>query len=113
MTQPARSVDAVMVSVRRCVDDAWPGLVECSLVDTSGREWLFIEKAPVVTGHASLGNDDSYPQPGIIACLILAIRSEASGPRVATISTERPWDVESTTGHKEFQVLYEQLTKVT
>jgi hypothetical protein len=93
----------VRVQVTRIVDDAFPGFVECALVDVHGRRWLFREKGPVVTNDY-LTASDAYPQPGVIACQVVA---RAGG--VVRIDTIRPWHVESAEGETQFEVAEELL----
>jgi hypothetical protein len=104
-------LDAVKVVIRKYVDDAQPGFVECCLVDASGREWLFIEKVPVVT-ESNLDGDSAYPQPGCIACVVVARRRDETGREIASVSTETPWDVAATTGETSFEVLADQLATI-
>lgn len=95
---------AVKVSIRRYVDDSQPGWVECVLVDAQDREWLIIEKVPIVTSE-NLSPTSSYPQPGIIACQILERHPES-----VTIDIAVPWQVESVSGQTQFDVFPNQLT---
>ena len=104
-------LDAVKVVIRKHVDDAQPGFVECCLVDASGREWLFVEKVPVVTG-SNLDGNSTYPQPGYIACVVVARRRDETGRKVATVNTETPWGVAATTGETSFEVLVDQLATI-
>ena len=57
--------------IRRYVDDDQPGWVECAFTDAHGREWLFIEKVPVVTVEF-LNTASGYPRAGVIACEVIA-----------------------------------------
>ncbi len=88
----------VRVQIVRFVDDAFPGFVECELVDAHDRRWLFVDKGPVVTTEF-LTAHDSYPQPGIIACEVID-----RADRIVHIDTSRPWSVESTEGQTRFEV---------
>ena len=105
------SVKAVRVVIRKYVDPAAPGWVECILVDAAGREVRFVEKVPVVTND-DLGPDSPYPQAGVIACEVLGTRLDAEGRDLATISTVKPWGVESAGGETEFEVPCEQLLEI-
>jgi hypothetical protein len=102
---------AVRVVIRKYVDPANPGWVECTLLDAAGREVRFVEKVPVVT-EADLGPDSPYPQTGVIACEVLETRQDAEGRELATISTVKPWGVESAEGETEFEVPCEQLLDI-
>src|SRR5262245_26060575 len=102
---------AVRVVIRKYVDPAVPGWVECTLVDAAGREVRFVEKVPVVT-EADLAPHSAYPQTGVIACEVLRTRQDAEGRELATISTVKPWGVESAEGQTEFEVSCEQLLEI-
>jgi hypothetical protein len=99
----------IAIEIRRYVDDSQPGWVECGLTDAGGREWLFIEKIPVVTAE-DLGISSRYPQPGVIACQVIERRQD-DGREVVVIDTELPWHVEATTGDTRFEVRPEQLVE--
>lgn len=101
---------AVRVDIVRSVDDHQPGWVECALTDARGQRWCFREKVPVVsTQHLSA--ESPYPQPGVIACLILD-RQRLDGHSVVTIDTSRPWSVTATTGETQFVVRSEQVIEI-
>jgi hypothetical protein len=72
---------AVRVVIRKYVDPAAPGWVPAS----------------------------PYPQAGVIACEVLETRQDAEGRDLATMSTVKPWGVESAEGRAEFEVFSEQL----
>ena len=95
-------MQGVRIEVLKLVDTDSPGWVECSLVDASGTEYRFVEKAPVV-----LVNHESHlaflPRPGILACEI--IRGDEG--EVVTIRT----DVADKSGGDVFQVLVSQLSE--
>jgi hypothetical protein len=94
----------VRIEIRRYVDAAQPGWVECSLTDAKGKEWLFIEKVPVVTTE-DLDTASRYPCPGVIACEVLERRDKG----VVVISTVRPWHIKATGSETQFEVRQEQL----
>ena len=102
---------AVRVVIRQYVDDAFPGWVECALVEASGREVRFVEKVPVVTA-SNLVSDSSYPESGVIACEVLKGGQDSAGRDLATISTGQPWGVESVDGQTTFEVFYDQLVEI-
>lgn len=81
-----------------------PGLVECLLVDALGESHSFIEKTAVIS-NSNLGPDSSYPQPGIIACEIVAVGKSDMGVELAEVDSAMPWSIESTEGATEFTVL--------
>jgi hypothetical protein len=101
---------AVRVQIMRITDFEWqPGWVECSLIDANGREHLFEEKIPMVT-EASLTPSSEFPQPGVIACLVVGQRIDADGREIVEIDTREPWATESTAGETRFQVTPDQLS---
>ncbi len=98
----------VCVVIRRYVDDNQPGWVECCLTDAYGREWLFIEKVPLVTVE-NLDSASIYPRPGVIACQVIDRRVGTDEREVIVIDTKEPWLMEATTGDTRFEVRPEQL----
>jgi hypothetical protein len=101
----------VKVEISRYLDASFPGWVECTLVDALGVEHIFVEKVPVVT-EAHLDGGISYPQPGVIACVVLERSERNDGRQLVHIDTRRPWDVESTAGKSRFEVFPEQLREI-
>ena len=97
----------VCVDIVRYVDDSQPGWVEARLRDVSGRDWVFVEKVPVLT-ETSLSAGSDYPQPGVIACEVVGSWLDESGREVHAIDTARPWGVEAQ-GVSRFEVWAEQL----
>jgi hypothetical protein len=91
-------VPAIQIEIVRFVDDGVPGWVEFHLTDANGRLWTFIEKVPVIS-QVELDAQSVYPQPGFIACEILAKNAD-----VVTVDTQRPWGIESTDGQTQFDV---------
>jgi hypothetical protein len=101
----------IRVLIRRYVDSASPGWVDCAFVDAFGREVRFVEKVPVVTA-ANPKSEGPYPQPGVIACQVLKNSQDSAGRSLATISTEKPWGVESVEGQTMFEVFSDQLVEI-
>ena len=101
----------VSVEISRYVDDSQPGWVECRLADALGDEHLFVEKVPVVT-KAHLAAASSYPQAGVIACIVLARSEHNDGRQLVHIDTQTPWGIESTAGRDQFDAFAEQLRKL-
>jgi hypothetical protein len=103
---------AVKIEITRYVEDtSYPGWVECRLLDAWGKEWLFFEKAPVVT-EVDLDPKGSFPQPGVIACEIVERRCDSSGRDIVCINTGMPWGVETSEGQSRFEVLSEQVIEI-
>jgi len=84
--------------------------VECTLVDAYGYDHVFVEKVPVVT-KARLDSASSYPQSGVITCVVLdlGISQSDDGRRLVHIDTQTPWSVQSLAGRSRFDVFPEQL----
>jgi len=57
---------------------------------------VFVEKVPVAT-KAHLDSASSYPQSGVIACVVLdlGISQSDDGRQLAHIDTQTPWGVQS------------------
>jgi hypothetical protein len=96
-------MQGVRIEVLKLVRADSPGWVECSLVDSAGTEWRFVEKVPVVL-HDHESHLAFLPRPGVLACAV-TLREEGE---VATIETH----VESTNGRTVFQVLATQLVEI-
>jgi hypothetical protein len=98
---------AIKVGITRFVDDHQPGFVECSLIDAHGKEHLFIEKVPVVALD-DLDANSVYPAAGVIGCEVLESTADTTTD-IITVSTERPWWIESTEGLLVFDLWSTQL----
>ena len=103
-----RRMQNVKITISRYVDDSFPGVVECRLIDALGREHVFVEKLPIVT-VADVDAASSYPQPGVIRCVVLGAAETDDGRRLVHIDTAEPDGVESSAGVSRFDVLPEQL----
>jgi hypothetical protein len=97
----------VRIKISRYVETAFPGWVECSLIDAVGQEHLFVEKLPVVT-DADLDDASSFPCAGVFACVQIR-RFQRDGRQIVSIDTQSPWGIEATTGKTQFDVWAEQL----
>lgn len=102
---------ALPVTIERFVDDEFPGVVECVLVDSDDCAHRFVEKTPVVSAVA-LSFDSIFPQPGYIACLIQDEWTDERGRQLVRVDTVKPWGIESTAGQTTFTVLREQIAHV-
>jgi hypothetical protein len=104
-------MDVVDVSITEYVSDDHPGWVRCVLTDVAGRQWQFVEKAPVVS-RVDLTRQSAYPQSGEIACRVLSRSADHAGRPTARIDTTDPWGVESVEGSTVFEVFVDQLREV-
>jgi len=100
---------SVCVEITRWLEDYQPGIVECRLVDASDREWLFIEKVPVVTKDVSVSASSLYPMKGLIACRVIAYVEDLNRRRTVRITTEDPCHVATVDGQNVFEVRPEQI----
>jgi hypothetical protein len=98
----------LLVQIDRFVDEHQPGFVECSLIDSSGKTHLFLEKVSVVTS-SDLWSGSQYPQPGVIACQVERKLQGPEGETLVQVNTELPWHVESTAGETWFIVRASQV----
>jgi hypothetical protein len=99
---------SLVVQIERFVDEHFPGFVGCVLTDADGVRHEFIEKGPVVSMN-DMRSGSVYPQPGRIACVIEDKWVDDLGRRLARVSTEKPWSVESVEGRTTFTVLEKQI----
>jgi hypothetical protein len=76
--------------------------------DAHGREWVIVEKAPVISTEA-LGAASSYPRPGIVDCEVIARNEGAVGQDVVVVDIALRWGIEATTGETRFEVRSDQL----
>lgn len=104
-------MDAVSVTIRRVVDDSFPGFVECVLVDADGHGHRFVDKAPVLGGPSDLSVDNVFPQPGHIACVVQEEWTDESERKRVRVDTVEPWGIASTAGETCFTVFHDQLIR--
>jgi hypothetical protein len=97
------------VQIVRCVDDSYPGWVDCKFVDAAGRLHTLRDKIPIFATD-DLDTDSPYPQPGTAACSVLERWIDEQGRELIRISTVHPSGFESLEGLTEFVVQSTQLT---
>ena len=100
---------AIKILITSFIDDHQPGFVECKFYDAFGNQHIVQDKVPIVTDKYLDANSD-YPQDGIIACEIIKQRQDTNGRVIFTVSTTKPWAVDTIEGLTEFDLLEEQLT---
>ena len=107
-----RAYNSILMQLRvqivRYVEDYFPGIVECELLDAAGSVHTFIEKGPVVSDKWP-GPEDKYPMSGIIRCEILERWHDPEGRDLVRVTTEQPDYVETKNGMMEFVVLSSQV----
>jgi hypothetical protein len=85
-----------------------PGLVEVSLTDARGKQWRFIDKAPIFSCDV-FSAETAYPIDILIGCEELLRHVSPDGHDIVTVSTARPWGLETDDGVSEFEVSRDQL----
>ncbi len=101
---------AIRIKITSFISDDQPGFVECKFNDAWNKEHTVQDKVPIVTEKYLDANSD-YPQDGVIACEIIAKWKDKDERTIYSVTTEKPWAVETIDGLKEFDILEEQLTK--
>lgn len=74
-----------------------------------GMSHVFVEKVSVVKTEAHLDTVSSYPQSGVIACVVLGSSESDDGRQLVHIDMQTPWGVQSLAGRSRFDVFPEQL----
>ena len=95
-------MNLVSVQIVECLSNEPPGFVAAQLADAYGEKHTFYDKAPVF-GCDPFDDDFALPVAGWLGCEVVE-RFREAGRDLATIDTERPWDIESTKGHYRFVV---------
>ncbi len=98
----------VSVQIVEFLSSDQPGFVAATLTDIDGVVHTFHDKVPIFT-IAAIDADTQLPVPGWLDCTVLEA-FERDGRELVRIDTEKPFDVESTTGSYRFLVAAENLT---
>lgn len=101
----------VRAKISRHVDDAFPGWVECVLVDAFGHKHVFVEKIPAVLADPAV-LAMGLPQPVVLACLEIGRSKQKDGSELVHIDTYTLFGFESKAGIAQFDVLSEQLCEL-
>jgi hypothetical protein len=101
-------VKALKIKITSFISDDQPGFVECKFTDAWSKEHTVEDKVPVAT-EQDLDADSDYPQDGFIACEVLNEWRDHDGRKIFTVTTERPWAVDTIDGLTEFDLTEEQL----
>jgi len=107
---PKLSMPMLLLNVVRFVEEHQPNIVECELIDASGRSHLFIEKSAIVS-DTEFWPTSAYPCPGSVACEVEEELQDPTGNLLLRVNTARPWSVESTMGETVFVVKASQVTR--
>lgn len=100
---------AIKILVTSFIDDHQPGFVECKFYDALHNEHIVHDKVPIVSAK-DLDATSKYPQDGIIVCEIIKQREDSNGKTIFTVTTAKPWGVDTIEGLTEFDLFEEQLT---
>lgn len=95
-------------AVRWVDDEPQPGLVEVVFTDADGHRRSLVDKVTVFDDADRISPHSPFPVPVDVRCEVISDAGE-SGTQVVTISTARPWGLETPDGHSEFRVLPQQL----
>jgi hypothetical protein len=68
----------------RWVSDEFPGWVEASFTDATGKAWTLVDKSSIFTAEP-VSADSTLPRPGVIRCVVVGKRSDSSGRRVIRV----------------------------
>ncbi len=102
---------AIKIQIISFISDDQPGFVECAFTDAWEYEHKVQEKTPIVT-KKYLDAFSEYPQDGFIACEITKNWIDKNERVIFTVTTEKPWAVETIDGLTEFDILEEQLIDI-
>ena len=98
----------VQVTATHCVSDGhYPDWLRLRLIDAHGREWLILEKVPVVTLE-DLDENSVYPRTIVLACQEVSRRASA-GRELVLIDLNIPWGIQTTDGTTCIEVFTDQL----
>jgi hypothetical protein len=102
------NMPSIKVRIDKFISNDQPGFVECSFTDAWGKQHIVHEKVPVVT-IKNLNANSIYPQEGIIACQVIKEWEDKDGRLIITVDTASPWDIDTTEGLKQFDLLALQI----
>jgi hypothetical protein len=103
---------AIKIRITSFISDIEAGFVECKFNDAWNKEHIVHDKVPIVT-EEDLDANSEYPQDGTIACEIIKQWIDKDGRTIFTVSTEKPWGVDTIDGLTEFDILEDQLIEYT
>jgi hypothetical protein len=102
---------AIKIQIKSFISADQPGFVEGKFTDARGKEHTVQDKVPVLTDK-DLDANSEYPQEGVIACEIIHTWKDKDERTIFTVSTEKPWAVDTIEGLTEFDMWEEQLTEL-
>lgn len=102
---------AIKIKITKFISNDNPGFVECTFNDAWNKVYIVHDKVPIVT-EKYLDANSEYPQDGFIACEIQKESVDINGRTICTVTTSKPWSVDTIDGLTEFDLLKEQLTEL-
>jgi hypothetical protein len=102
---------AIKIKIISFLSNDQPGFVECIFFDSYKNEHRVQEKIPVVTDK-ELDEYSEYPQDGFIACEVTKTWIDKDKRKIYSITTEKPWGIETIKGLNKFDLHKEQLIDV-
>lgn len=102
---------AIKSKIISFISNDQPGFVECKFVDAWNKEHTIHDKVPVVT-EKYLDEKSEYPQDGVVGCEIIKQWKDQDGRTIFTVTTQKPWHIDTLEGLSEFDVLEEQLVEI-
>lgn len=102
---------AIRIKITSFISDDQPGFVECKFNDAWNKEHIVQDKVPIVT-EKFLDSNSEYPQGGLIACKIIKQWVDKDKRTIFSVTTEKPWSIDTIDGLNEFDILEEQLTEL-
>lgn len=105
-----RNMPEIEVAIVRIADEAFPGFVECRLIDAHGQEHTFVEKAPVVSAQ-EISAHSAFPVSGHVGCQIESELEDETGRVLLHVDTTQPYGIESISGQTKFDLLPGQVSR--
>lgn len=102
---------AIRIKITSFISDDQPSFVECKFNDAWNKEHTVKDKVPIVT-EKDLDANSEYPQDGVIACKIISKWKDKDERTIFSVTTEKPWAVDTIDGLTEFDILEEQLIEL-
>ena len=102
---------AFKISIVSFISNHQPGFVECKFYDAWGKEHTIQDKVPIVTDKY-LDEKSDYPQDGTVACELIKKWTDKNGRELFTVTTNKPWSIDTIEGLSEFDLLKDQLTEL-
>jgi hypothetical protein len=111
MTYVRPKIKAIKVQITRFIRDDNPGFVECKFYDAWNKEHSVHDKVPVVSLE-DLDINSIYPREGIVGCEIIREWKDDEGRIILTVSSDKPWAIDTIEGLTEFDLLAHQVIEV-